>query len=639
MNKITIVLILSSFCGLTYEFALAPATVGGLASSAGRLSNTIKETKAWKRLTSNPNSIVRTLPARAMEVVQDVVERVRQEGRVILITPNGGLRGRVQSFKSGIPGFYYSFKGVRYGEAPVGARRFRSAVREQPWKGVRNAIREGNSCPHQNMLLDTYKGNEDCLFLNVYTKQLPNKESHPRLPVMVWLHGGGFSFGSGNAFLYGPDFLVAEDVVLVTLNYRLGPLGFLSVGGDASGNAGLKDQVLALKWVQENIAAFGGDPQQVTLFGESAGAASVHFLMLSPLAAGLFHRAISESGSALNPWALAENPKERAFRLGRVLGFETNSTEHLLAFLRKIPARKLVDYAARTLTPEDSRKNIGLPFVPAIEDPWDKDDWSGSENVLRDEPFLTEHPLQILKRGNYYKVPYITGFNSHEAMLFLRRLQRDPKLLEIIDKDFIRLIPIDLNVTGGRDSQEAHALSSRMREFYIGPRTVSEDTIEEMINLLTDTMFIRGIVDGARLHSVGNVTTFLYRFGFDGTLGLYKRLMGISRPGVCHGDELGYLFHFGFFNLSLEPSSPEIQVKKRMVSMWTNFAKYGNPTPLGRDDSTLAIDWTPLAAKDAMSAVPYLDIEGSMECKYNPEQNRMTFWDSVYAQYNGKLMP
>lgn len=95
------------------------------------------------------------------------------------------------------------------------------------------------------------------------------------------------------------------------------------------------------------------------------------------------------------------------------------------------------------------------------------------------------------------------------------------------------------------------------------------------LQLLTDTMFIRGIVDGARLHSVGNATTFLYRFGFDGTLGLYKRLMGISRPGVCHGDELGYLFHFGFFNLSLDPSSPEIQVKKRMVSMWTNFAKYG----------------------------------------------------------------
>lgn len=91
-----------------------------------------------------------------------------------------------------------------------------------------------------------------------------------------------------------------------------------------------------------------------------------------------------------------------------------------VAFLRKIPARKLIDYAARTLTPEDSRKNIGLPFVPSIEDPWDRDDWSGSENLLRDEPLLTEHPLQILKRGNYYKVPYITGFNSHEAMLFLR---------------------------------------------------------------------------------------------------------------------------------------------------------------------------------------------------------------------------
>lgn len=268
------------------------------------------------------------------------------------------------------------------------------------------------------MLLDSYKGNEDCLFLNVYTRRLPSREAHPRLPVMVWIHGGGFTFGSGNAFLYGPDYLVAEDVVLVTINYRLGPLGFLSLGsGDASGNAGLKDQVLALKWVQENVAAFGGDPDTVTIFGESAGGSSVQFLMLSPLAVGLFHRAISESGSALNSWALSERPRERAFRLGRVLGFDTNSTADLVAFLRKVPARKLVEYSMRTLTPDDARKNVGLPFVPAIEDHV----WDGLTGYDREDRFITEHPMELLRKGAYNALPYITGFNSHEAMLFLRR--------------------------------------------------------------------------------------------------------------------------------------------------------------------------------------------------------------------------
>lgn len=156
-------------------------------------------------------------------------------------------------------------------------------------------------------------------------------------------------------------------------------------------------------------------------------------------------------------------------------------------------------------------------------------------------------------------------------------MQRDPKLLEVIDQDFIRLIPTDLNVTGGRESGEAARLAKSMRQFYIGNRPVNQDSLEEMINLLTDTMFVRGIVDGARLHAAtaAKVSTYVYRFGFDGALGLYKRLMGISRAGVCHGDEMGYLFHFGFFNLSLDPHSPEILVKRRMVAMWTNFAKYG----------------------------------------------------------------
>lgn len=151
------------------------------------------------------------------------------------------MRGRQQSYRSGIYGTYYSFKGIRYGQAPTGERRFKSAYPEKSWRNVRNALREGNSCPHRNMLLDTFKGSEDCLYLNVYTPELPSKRRHPKMPVMFFIHGGGFSFGSGNSFIYGPDFLIAEGVILVTLNYRLGALGFLSVETeDAPGNAGLK---------------------------------------------------------------------------------------------------------------------------------------------------------------------------------------------------------------------------------------------------------------------------------------------------------------------------------------------------------------------------------------------------------------
>lgn len=147
----------------------------------------------------------------------------------------------------------------------------------------------------------------------------------------------GFQFGSGNSFLYGPDYLVDENVVLVTINYRLGPLGFLNLETpEASGNAGLKDVVLALRWVKDNIKEFGGDPDRVTIFGQSAGGATVHYLMLSPMSKGLFHGAIAQSGSALNPWAFTETPRDRAFRLGKALGFETNNTQSLVGKFKTV---------------------------------------------------------------------------------------------------------------------------------------------------------------------------------------------------------------------------------------------------------------------------------------------------------------
>lgn len=348
---------------------------------------------------------------------------------------------------------------------------------------------------------------------------------------MVFIHGGAFTFGSGNTFLYGPDYIVQEGVVLVTLNYRLGPLGFLSVNGDTPGNAGLKDQVLALKWIQQNIASFGGNPHEVTIFGQSAGAASVHYLMLSPMAMGLFHRAICESGTALNTWARTDDGRERAFSLGRALGMHTNDSVQLLDYLRSVSPKDLVDAAPLTLTAEDVRNNIGLPFVPVIEKSWADEEWEGTMEALEEGHFISEEPADLIRRGSFNQVPLMLGYNTHEAMLFIRRLRKDPSLIKSIDGDFGRLIPTNLNVPGGRYSEEGNEVSDGIRNFYLGAnRTVSNDTIEEMIQLLTDTMFAHGIVETAKLHtpkkSTSMANVFLYRFSFDGALGLYKRLLG-----------------------------------------------------------------------------------------------------------------
>ncbi|KAH8241262.1 hypothetical protein KR032_005721 [Drosophila birchii] len=593
------------------------------------------ETTAWKTLTSHPNSLVQLLPSRAMRVVQEVVRSLRKEREIVATTTLGKVRGRFQKYRSGERGGYYSFKGMRYGAAPTGARRFRAAEPEKPWSGIRDASREGQSCPHKNMILDTFKGDEDCLFVNVFTTRMPKEEDsgeQPKLPVMVWLHGGGFSFGSGNSFLYGPDYLVTEDIVLVTLNYRLGPLGFLTAGPDAPGNQGLKDQVLALKWVRDNIAAFGGDPNQVTVFGESAGASSVQLLLLSPLSKGLFHRAISQSGSALNPWSMSASSSQRAARLAANLGYVgANNTEEILDFLRRVPAMKLVEAAPTTITAEDQRNNIGLPFVPVVEGYWNQD---SQEEKFYEQPFLTQHPSDMYQTQNFNSdVAYMTGYNTHEAMLFIRRLRKNPQLLSIIENDFGRLVPQDLNVTHVHDR-----VTREIRSFYLGNKHVGIESVDEMIALLTDLMFLQGIRRTARNHAkYGNAPVYMYRFSFDGALGLYKRMLGIPRPGVCHGDELGYLFKFGFFNLSLDPKSMEVQVKNRMVRMWTNFAKYGTPTP-DTEDPYLTTKWAPIDPTNVMNSLNYMDISANLAMKTNPEPERQRFWDEMYQHYNGAAM-
>ncbi|XP_044251385.1 esterase B1 isoform X1 [Drosophila takahashii] len=600
------------------------------------MASSTTETTAWKTLTSHPNSLVQLLPSRAMRVVQEVVRSLRKEREIVATTSLGKVRGRYQKYRSGERGGYYSFKGMRYGAAPTGARRFRAAEPEKPWSGIRDASREGQSCPHKNMILDTFKGDEDCLFINVFTTRMPKEEDssgeQPKLPVMVWLHGGGFSFGSGNSFLYGPDYLVAEDIVLVTLNYRLGPLGFLTAGPDAPGNQGLKDQVLALKWVRDNIAAFGGDPSQVTVFGESAGASSVQLLLLSPQANGLFQRAISQSGSALNPWSMAASSSQRAARLAANLGYVgANNTEDILDFLRRVPAMKLVEAAPTTITAEDQRNNIGLPFVPVVEGYWNQD---SQEEQFLEQPFLTQHPSDMYHSQNFNSdVAYMTGYNTHEAMLFIRRLRKNPQLLSIIENDFGRLVPQDLNVTQSHDR-----VTREIRSFYLGSKHVGIESVDEMIALLTDLMFLQGIRRTARNHAkYGKAPVYMYRFSFDGALGLYKRMLGIPRPGVCHGDELGYLFKFGFFNLSLDPKSMEVQVKNRMVRMWTNFAKYGSPTP-DIEDPYLTTKWAPIDPTNVMNSLNYMDISANLAMKTNPEPERQRFWDEMYQHYNGAAM-
>lgn len=185
--------------------------------------------------------------------------------RPIVTTAGGQLEG-VREI-SGFFHTFYAFKGIPYAKAPVEDLRFRNPIPHEGWSGVRDASSHGSHCPNDGIAGIGAGGDEDCLFLNVYTPDLSGN-----LSVMFWIHGGAFVIGDGNSLVYGPDLLVREDVIVVTINYRLSSFGFLSTGDkNAQGNYGLKDMTMALKWVKQNIAVFGGNPHKVTVFGQSAG--------------------------------------------------------------------------------------------------------------------------------------------------------------------------------------------------------------------------------------------------------------------------------------------------------------------------------------------------------------------------------
>ncbi|GLG92613.1 Esterase SG1 [Gryllus bimaculatus] len=207
-------------------------------------------------------------------------------GSVTVSVRQGALRGRRDKTPSGQP--FLSFQGIPYAQPPVGHRRFKPPVPLESWTGIRDATKPGNQSLQYDPTSKKIVGDEDCLFLNVFTPRLPTGRKEERLrAVLVWIHGGAFLLGSGD--LYGPEPLMEHDVVLVTINYRLGPLGFLGLGtAEAPGNAGLKDQTMALRWVKNNIHVFGGDPDNITIFGESAGGTSVHYQVLSPLSKGKY---------------------------------------------------------------------------------------------------------------------------------------------------------------------------------------------------------------------------------------------------------------------------------------------------------------------------------------------------------------
>jgi para-nitrobenzyl esterase len=487
-----------------------------------------------------------------------------------VLTENGPLTGIVTAQMN-------QYLGIPYAAPPVGASRWMPPQAFGKWQGVFQATQFGNVCPQAG------GGDENCLFLNIYTPDLTTRHA-----VMVWIHGGGLTSGAGSEF--DPTPLVeGGGVVVVTINYRLGMLGFfahpaLDAEGHMAGNYGFMDQQFALGWVKRNIAAFGGDPGNMTIFGESAGGLSVYSQLASPLATGLFHRAIAQSGAyagfspnyrvQILPIAVAETTGNSIVKSGSALAAAVGCTSQTAVCLRSVGTATLVAMEGKTF--------------PTI-----------------DGTLLTETPGAAFDSGNFNKVPVITGTNHDEYRYF-------------VASDFT--LPLaNTDYTSASNSVFGPVLASTVVATY--PLAASPPVNEAELQLAaagTDGIF----ACTARRATMGlakYVTVYAYEFNDENAPG--PHFPGQNFPlGAYHAADVEYLFNRNGKPAALTPDQQKLS--QAMISYWTQFAKTGDPNSLGQPQ------WAPYvpASDERQSFVPPTP---AVESNFDTFHRCTSFWDGL----------
>ena len=484
-----------------------------------------------------------------------------------------------------------AFKGIPYAKPPVGPLRWKPPQPVEAWEGVRQCNEFGSACAQPGILkamgMDIGENfSEDCLFLNVWTAA---KSTDERQPVMMWIHGGANIAGGSNASVNDGEALARQGVVIVSINYRLGIFGYFAhpllskeSPNNVSGNYGLLDQIAALKWIQNNIKAFGGDPGNVTIFGESAGAINVNFLMASPLAKGLFHRAISESGNALGPfpnrhfrqpWYGLEPMEKQGERITKDLGY-SEAADPLVA-LRGLSTEKLIEGSKAVMLPP------GNTFGPVI------DGW-----VLPDDV------MTIFAQGKQSLVPLIAGTNADEMTIFITKP------------------PFD----------NVEAYQSMVRKMYgkfadavlaMYPANEPPEIRGAMCNTMADQIFVSGARRFVRAMEKAGVKAYLYHYTM-----IYPGPM--SAAGAFHSGELVFVFN----NVQRAKEIRKMPFEEKhqalanvMSGYWVQFAKTGNPNKEG------LVEWPAYdPAKDQ-----HIEFGEVVKVGQGLRQEKCDFWDNFVA--------
>ncbi|XP_025832708.1 venom carboxylesterase-6 isoform X2 [Agrilus planipennis] len=360
---------------------------------------------------------------------------------------------------------YLAFEGIPYAKPPVGDRRFAPPEKFGKWNGTLLG-NKWYTCAQLLLVVHRYVklGQEDCLYLNVY---VPRERiyKNANFSVIDYIHPGTFKMLSPR-MAAGEIFIMNKDVIYVNFNYRLGVFGFLSTDDEiVPGNMGLKDQTMALQWVKENIHFFGGNPDSITLIGSSAGGVSVHYHYLSPLSRGLFHRGMSQSGTALNSWALINNPREKLMNLTKRLNCSQQSSKVMIDCLRNLSRGNILEavkemHSVFHLCPF-------LLFGPVVE--------------KGPDAFLPEHPYKLLSSGNFMQVPWIASNTVDEGVIVVQPIVTLRKL-GVLEEKWDDVLPFLLNFIYTANNTDLRRISEKIRDYYLGDKPAPK-ALNELIKV------------------------------------------------------------------------------------------------------------------------------------------------------------
>ncbi|XP_063636038.1 juvenile hormone esterase-like [Cydia splendana] len=418
---------------------------------------------------------------------------------------------------------------------------------------------------------------------------------------MIYIFGGKFEYGYAGRYLYGPRFLVRHDIILITFNYRLGPYGFFCLNTfKVPGNQGLKDQIQALRWIKDNIRYFGGEDSKITVAGHSSGSMLLDYHQYF-LQEQLYNRVILQSGVALSHDLYEDSDPDRdaSIKLAKQLNYSTHDIDDALSFLNKVEPHELIA----------ATRDSSLIVRPCVE-----------KQFANANNYITKYPAD-LNTVSRRDVDVLIGITNDESYPYVIM---DIENGNIECEDFVSLI-LETHFDFKNESKVSNAMNNIVRLFYYGDDVQCAENKRPEINVHADFVFHSPILRTVRKYLESGVdNTYFYMFSFAGERNYFKDRLNVpfTIDGAFHADELGYLFDISYMKERFRDE--DMLIVDRMTELWTNFVKYGNPTP--KPSKLIPLQW-PRVTKDKL---PYLEINTELRLGSRPMHERMSFLDLLY---------